>query len=89
MIHKLKTRPEYFQAVKEGRKPFELRKADRPYSVGDTLLLQEYDPEKQEYTGDFLHAEVIYRLDDTRFGLQEGYCILGLSGIYPSSSTED
>lgn len=44
--HKLKTWPDYFQAVWEGRKKFDLRRDDRDYQVGDMLLLREYDPGK-------------------------------------------
>jgi len=43
MTHALKTWPEYFQAVAERGKTFEVRKADRPFKVGETLLLQEWD----------------------------------------------
>lgn len=46
MEHELKTLPEYFQAVKRGEKTFELRRDDRPYAVGDTLLLREFDPDR-------------------------------------------
>lgn len=40
MIHKLKTWPEFFLALEMWRKMFEVRKNDRNFSVGDTLLLQ-------------------------------------------------
>lgn len=46
MHHELKTHPDYFQAVKRGEKPFELRQDDRPYAVGDTLILREWDADK-------------------------------------------
>jgi hypothetical protein len=79
MIHHLKTWPEYFKAVKSGRKPFELRKNDRNYQVGDVLMLHEYDPETDIQSGDFLRVEVTYAFeDDGTFGLMDGYCIMGI-----------
>lgn len=49
--HRLKTWPEYFAAVKSGRKSFELRVADRAYCLGDYLVLQEWEPNTGHYTG--------------------------------------
>jgi hypothetical protein len=40
-IHVLKSRPENIEAVKDGR-PFDVRKNDRPFGVGDWLHLREY-----------------------------------------------
>ena len=40
MNHDLKIWPEFFDAVASGAKPFDLRKNDRNYHVGDTLLLR-------------------------------------------------
>lgn len=42
MKHFLKTLPEFFQAVIDGRKPFELREDDRGFKVGDRVILEEY-----------------------------------------------
>ena len=39
MIHELKTCPEYFEQVRNGNKPFEVRKNDRYFSEGDEVLL--------------------------------------------------
>ena len=36
--HQLKTWPEYFASIIDGTKMFEVRKADRSFKVGDTLL---------------------------------------------------
>jgi ASC-1-like (ASCH) protein len=43
MIHELKIDPEYFAAVRNGEKQFELRRNDRNFSIGDYLALNEYD----------------------------------------------
>ncbi len=48
-VHKLKLFPEYFDAVANGIKTFEIRKNDRDYKVGDTLRLYEFDPEEEEF----------------------------------------
>jgi len=42
MIHHLKTLPEYFQPVIEGRKPFEIRENDRNFKCGDLVILEEF-----------------------------------------------
>ena len=42
MIHHLKTKPEYFQAVINGKKPFEIRYNDRNFKTGDRVILKEY-----------------------------------------------
>lgn len=51
MIHALKTEPHFYEPAKQGLKPFEVRKNDRDFKIGDYLALNEYDPEKGCYTG--------------------------------------
>ncbi|HBD0694848.1 TPA: DUF3850 domain-containing protein, partial [Enterococcus faecalis] len=41
VIHTLKIETEFFKAVKERRKTFEIRKNDRNFQVGDILILEE------------------------------------------------
>jgi hypothetical protein len=75
--YELKTLPQYFQDVWDGKKDFELRKNDRDFQVGKTVLLREWDG--TSYTGGFLVRRICYVLKDCpQFGLMEGYCILGL-----------
>lgn len=79
MVHKLKVWLEYFSALQCGAKTFELRKNDRNFKVGDTLVLQEYDHVHDLFTGNTLEFKVTYVLTEaTEFGLMPGYCILGL-----------
>lgn len=77
MEHNLKTWPEYYQAVCKGEKTFEIRKNDRDFKVGDTLILKEYNPEKQCYTGDNIRVEVTYILDKKPF-VPDGYVCMGI-----------
>lgn len=80
MEHRLKTLPPYFAASKDGTKKFELRKNDRNYQVGDTLVLEEYidDIFNGGYTGQVMRKRVTYMLENCpEFGLSDGYCILG------------
>lgn len=48
MIHKLKIWPEYYKAVRDGKKNFEVRNNDREFSFGDIVYLKEWDP-KRDY----------------------------------------
>ncbi len=41
--HTLKIRPEYFEAILDGTKRFEIRKNDRGYQKGDIVYLEEIE----------------------------------------------
>ena len=60
MQHELKTWPLYFNAVWRGEKTFEVRENDRDFSIDDDLLLREWDPHLQDYTGRTIDAMVTY-----------------------------
>lgn len=76
MVHNLKILPMYFEEVRLGNKTFELRKNDRPYNVGDTLILKEFDG--NNYTKRELTREITYILQGGNYGLDKDYCILGM-----------
>lgn len=67
--HDLKILPEYFDAVADGRKTFEMRKNDRDFREGDWLKLREWEPASIEnatpaqYTGQRCLRRVSYVLD--------------------------
>lgn len=80
--HHLKCWPEFFEAVIDGRKPFEVRENDRGYEVGDMLVLNEYRTEEHDYTGRKAERTITYILP---FGIMPGidradsdYVVLGL-----------
>lgn len=78
MIHELKTWPEYFKEVVRGAKNFEVRKDDRNFSIGDTLILREWNPSTENYTGVITNKKITYIMSGGRFGIEEGYVILSL-----------
>ena len=77
--HQLKTWPEYFASIIDGTKMFEVRKADRSFKVGDTLLLREWLPHVEGYTGREARRNVDYVLDGGQFGIEPGFCVMSIS----------
>lgn len=49
--HYLKTVQPFFSNVKNGTKTFEHRRNDRDFQVGDEVYLQEYDLQKNTFSG--------------------------------------
>ncbi len=79
MIHALKTWPEYYKEVVSGNKTFEVRKNDRSFKVGDTLLLQEWNPAGYgNYTGEEHFAQITYILHGGAFGIDKEYLVMGI-----------
>lgn len=50
----------YFDAITSGKKKCELRLGDFDIVEGDTLVLEEWDPEKSVYTGRKIEKNVTY-----------------------------
>lgn len=50
--HELKIWPEYYGAVVCGVKTFEVRVNDRDFKMCDTVLLREWHPKTEQYTGE-------------------------------------
>lgn len=78
-IHELKVYKEYFDVVELGLKTFEVRKDDRNYQVGDTLILNEYD-EKTGYSGRKICVIVTYALRNPKY-CKENFVILGFKKL--------
>ena len=87
MVHAKKVLPEFFEPLRSGQKTFELRKEEKnepKYAVGDFLALNEFDPEKQRYTGRALVFKIRYRVEAEQScgTLSPGCVALGLGPVY-------
>ena len=91
--HELKTHPSVFDAVKDGRKTWEFRRNDRDFQVGDTLILEFYDPAPNDFISSRSHgylyeekgpgrihidARVTYILHGGQFGVPVGFCVMSI-----------
>lgn len=85
--HDLKVWPRFFDALLSGEKTFEVRKDDRGFRAGDTLLLREWrpyaDPDEPvvsygEYTGRELRRTVTYLMTGPAFGIERGYVVMAI-----------
>lgn len=82
--HELKVWPVYFRRLADGLKTFEIRKNDRGYQAGDTLILREYDPAgdhddcpdercaTRRYTGAQIRRRIGFVASGRLFGLDLG-----------------
>ena len=77
--------------IDSGLKTFELRKNDRRYKPGDIIVLKEWEPNKQEFTGRQCRKRISYVFEgagtvgviEPLRGLSQGYAILGLMDCAP------
>lgn len=86
-VHDLKSQPPWFHQVWDGTKPFEYRKDDRSFVVGDRVRLNEYDLDRglfdpERFTGRRVEARVVSILRNAEaIGLPLGYAVLGLADV--------
>lgn len=78
MIHELKAWPVPFEAIIDGSKTHEIRVADRPYAVGDTLRLREWDPKTQVYTGREATVDISYISHGGEWELPRNVCVMSV-----------
>lgn len=86
--HHLKTWPAYFDAVERGDKTFEVRKNDRAFQAGDTLMLEYFDPSRppeqwQGFGRQPIMRRVTFVLPGGEFGIEPGYVVMGLAEVEP------
>ncbi|HEY9792106.1 MAG TPA: DUF3850 domain-containing protein [Candidatus Obscuribacterales bacterium] len=84
-LHQLRTESEFYKAIENGSKRFEIRQNDRNFKPNDYLRLDEIavDPDngRGTYTGQSLIARVGYVMADERF-VKAGYCVMQLKEVW-------
>lgn len=78
LVHELKTLYSFFYDVRSGTKNFEVRKNDRNFQVGDFLLLRCHDSNGEPIRTEPCMCLVTYLLPGGQFGIEEGYCVMGI-----------
>lgn len=78
MKHELKIHPEHYKNVMFGSKKVEVRFNDRNFQENDLLILNEFDPKTEKYTGGQIKRKVDYIIRDVA-GLHPDYVILQIS----------
>lgn len=80
--HTLKTLSAYWYAVERGDKNFEVRRNDRGFQTGDTLLLEHFDPNSPPHpfqgSHPLLARRITYILPGGEFGIDPGYVVMGI-----------
>ena len=76
--HELKILPQYYKEVANGTKTFEIRKNDRNFQQGDTVILKEYDKSTNEYTGNELSFSIGFV---TEFGQVDNYVVFSIQPL--------
>lgn len=80
MVIRKKTWPEAFEKILSGEKTFDARLANFDCKVGDTLILEEYDPRTKKYTGRKIEKKITFVLNtkDQKFWSQSDIKKFGL-----------
>lgn len=78
MKHELKIHPGHYKNVLLGLKKVEIRKNDRNFQENDLLILNEFDPETEKYTGSQVKRKVDLIIKDVP-GLHAQYVVLQIS----------
>lgn len=76
--HHLKTWTEYYEAVENGSKTFEVRLNDRDFKAGDLLVLEEWDRVNGVYTGRSCERTVSFILTGDRFGIDSRFVVMAI-----------
>jgi ribosomal protein S17 len=77
MKHELKTWIDPFRAIWRGAKKFEVRKWDRDFNEGDTVVLKEFRNHDKSFTGRYVQGTITYTVVPGEWGLPKDVGVFG------------
>jgi hypothetical protein len=84
VAHDIKCIQPFFNYCCSGKKTFDLRKNDRNFKEGDTLILREFDEKTCYHTGRMKAFDITFVLNDEFEGIEKGYCIMSIKMMMPN-----
>lgn len=88
VTHIVKSWSMFYNDILTGERTSDIRKNDRRYAVGDFLVLREFDPVNNEYTGREQLVEITYMQQNksnpcaiSNDALKDGYAVLSIKLI--------
>lgn len=78
-IHDLKCWPSQFELITSNQKRHEFRKDDRGYEVDDWLILREWQPNDEQFTGNVALVSVECITNAGEFDVPEGFCVMTIA----------
>ncbi len=76
-VHELKCWTAQFAAIQRGDKRFEIRNNDREFAVGDEVILSEFDPDTEIFSGRAERRMITFLLSEEDMGVIHGYVAIG------------
>ena len=88
-IHKIKTWPPQFGEILNGAKRHEVRNNDRGYQNGDTVIMREWCPEKELYTGAWVQGLITNTTLPGVFGLTDDVIVFTFKPMLREHRTKE
>ncbi len=76
--HVLKTWPDQFQEIENDHKVHEFRRNDRFFTTGDLILLREFRPAGEHYTGRWRVVRIMAISRGPEWGIPEGFAVFSI-----------
>lgn len=89
MVHEIKIGTGFADAVESGEKTFEIRRNDRGYQRGDTVVFQVIDSEREPVEHPLNGREFLITYLLHGWGLRDGFCVFGIQPVDLPRCCED